>query len=148
MKSDLAPQLPRLTQAAAPLTREVDALDEYGARRSVTIPAERALTVFVDKRELVTLMTLGVAPELLVLGYLRNQRLVASADRQLEVMGAERPADAALGEVREVLGVVQPPRPVVVPEVVQTIGLADADGQLGGGGTGGGVLGVDHGGRR
>jgi len=32
--------------------------------------------VFVDKRELVTLMTLGAAPELLVLGYLRNQRLV------------------------------------------------------------------------
>lgn len=71
--------LPRFTQAAAPLTREVEALDEFGARRSVTIPAERALTVFVDKRELVTLMTLGVAPELLVLGYLRNQRLVESA---------------------------------------------------------------------
>jgi FdhD protein len=34
--------------------------------------------VFVDKRELVTLMTLGAAPELLVLGYLRNQRLVDS----------------------------------------------------------------------
>ncbi|MEO5698851.1 MAG: formate dehydrogenase accessory sulfurtransferase FdhD, partial [Burkholderiaceae bacterium] len=42
----------------------------------ISIPAERALTVFVDKRELVTLMTLGAAPELLVLGYLRNQRLV------------------------------------------------------------------------
>jgi FdhD protein len=34
--------------------------------------------VFVDNRELVTLMTLGAAPELLVLGYLRNQRLVDS----------------------------------------------------------------------
>ena len=34
------------------------------------------MTVFVDTRELVTLMTLGAAPELLVLGYLRNQRLV------------------------------------------------------------------------
>ncbi len=50
--------------------------DEFGAHREVAIPAERALTVFVDKRELVTLMTLGAAPELLVLGYLRNQRLV------------------------------------------------------------------------
>ncbi|HRI17002.1 MAG TPA: formate dehydrogenase accessory sulfurtransferase FdhD [Burkholderiaceae bacterium] len=70
--------MPRLTQAAAPLTRDVQAQDEFGARRRVTIPAERALTVFVDKRELVTLMTLGVAPELLVLGYLRNQRLVDS----------------------------------------------------------------------
>jgi FdhD protein len=68
----------RLTQASAPLTREVQVQDEFGATRSITIPAERALTVFVDKRELVTLMTLGVAPELLVLGYLRNQRLVDS----------------------------------------------------------------------
>jgi len=45
----------------------------------MTIPAERALTVYVDKQEIVTLMTLGANPELLVLGYLRNQRLVAHA---------------------------------------------------------------------
>jgi FdhD protein len=69
----------RLTQASAPLTRQVLVRDEFGAERSITIPAERALTVFVDKRELVTLMTLGAAPELLVLGYLRNQRLVDAA---------------------------------------------------------------------
>jgi FdhD protein len=69
---------PRLTAASAPLTHEVDVLDEFGATRHISIPAERALTVFVDKRELVTLMTLGAAPELLVLGYLRNQRLVDS----------------------------------------------------------------------
>ena len=69
---------PRLTQARAPLTQDVSVLDEFGATRQITIPAERALTVFVDKRELVTLMTLGASPELLVLGYLRNQRLVDS----------------------------------------------------------------------
>ena len=68
--------MPRLTAAIAPLTCGVDVLDEFGATRHIAIPAERALTVFVDKRELVTLMTLGAAPELLVLGYLRNQRLV------------------------------------------------------------------------
>ena len=68
--------MPRLTAATAPLTRTVDVLDEFGATRHIAIPAERALTVFVDNRELVTLMTLGAAPELLVLGYLRNQRLV------------------------------------------------------------------------
>ena len=68
--------MPRLTAATAPLTRNVDVLDEFGATRHIAIPAERALTVFVDNRELVTLMTLGAAPELLVLGYLRNQRLV------------------------------------------------------------------------
>ena len=70
---------PRLTTAAAALTHDIDVLDEFGATRRISIPAERALTVFVDKRELVTLMTLGAAPELLVLGYLRNQRLVESA---------------------------------------------------------------------
>ena len=70
--------LPRLTSAAAPLTHEVEVLDEFGAMRRIAVPAERALTVFVDNRELVTLMTLGAAPELLVLGYLRNQRLVDS----------------------------------------------------------------------
>jgi len=69
---------PRLTAAAAPLTHELEVLDEFGALRRIAVPAERALTVFVDKRELVTLMTLGAAPELLVLGYLRNQRLVDS----------------------------------------------------------------------
>ena len=69
---------PRLTAASAPLMHEVDVLDEFGATRRISIPAERALTVFVDRRELVTLMTLGAAPELLVLGYLRNQRLVDS----------------------------------------------------------------------
>lgn len=71
---------PRLTAATAPLTHELDVLDEFGATRRIAIPAERALTVFVDNRELVTLMTLGAAPELLVLGYLRNQRLVDSVD--------------------------------------------------------------------
>jgi len=68
----------RLTHATAPLTESVEVLDEFGATRSISIPAERALTVFVDRRELVTLMTLGAAPEWLVLGYLRNQRLVDS----------------------------------------------------------------------
>ena len=45
----------------------------------MSIPAERALTLYVDKRELVTLMTLGAHPEWLVLGYLLNQRLIESA---------------------------------------------------------------------
>jgi FdhD protein len=72
--------LPYLTEAEAPLTREVEVCDEFGQRRMIQIPAERPLTLFVDKREVVTLMTLGAAPELLALGYLRNQRLVDSLD--------------------------------------------------------------------
>ena len=71
--------LPYLTQARAPLTREVSAINELGQTEWVSVPAERALTVYVDRRELVTLMTLGAQPELLVLGFLRNQRLVRSA---------------------------------------------------------------------
>ncbi len=70
---------PHLTQARCEWLREISILDEYGERRSIPIPCERALTIFVDKRELVTLMTLGAKPELLVLGYLRNQHLIAQA---------------------------------------------------------------------
>ncbi|RFP76236.1 sufurtransferase FdhD [Hydrogenophaga borbori] len=73
-------RLPQLTEARAPLTESIDALDEFGQRRAIHIPAERDLTVYVDKRELVTLMTLGARPEWLTLGYLINQRLIASVD--------------------------------------------------------------------
>ncbi len=69
---------PRLTAVQAELLREITILDEYGERRTIFIPVERPLTVFIDKRELVTLMTLGASPELLVLGYLLNQRLIAN----------------------------------------------------------------------
>jgi FdhD protein len=71
--------LPQLSQARASLTREIATINEHGESGTTSIPAERDLTVYVDKRELVTLMTLGAQPELLVLGYLRNQRLVSAA---------------------------------------------------------------------
>lgn len=73
-------RLPQLTEARAPLTESIDALDEFGQPRAIHIPAERDLTVYVDKRELVTLMTLGARPEWLTLGYLLNQRLIGSVD--------------------------------------------------------------------
>jgi FdhD protein len=71
--------LPRLTQAQAPLTQAIAVVNEFGQPQMLDIPAERALTVYVDKRELVTLMTLGAQPEWLVLGYLLNQRLIRTA---------------------------------------------------------------------
>jgi len=71
---------PHLTQASAALTQGVQVLNEFGQTQAIQIPAERALTIYLDKRELVTLMTLGASPELLVLGFLRNQRLIASVD--------------------------------------------------------------------
>jgi FdhD protein len=70
---------PRLTAASCEAMREIEILDEQGVRRPLFIPAERALTVILDERELVTLMTLGASPELLVLGFLRNQRLIEDA---------------------------------------------------------------------
>jgi FdhD protein len=76
---------PELSQSSASLTHEVTAIDERGRASSIHIPAERPLTVYVDKRELVTLMTLGGAPEALTLGYLRNQRLVRAIEDVVSV---------------------------------------------------------------
>lgn len=73
--------VPRLTQAQVPLTRRVSVRNEFGELSEVAIPAERALTVYLDKRELVTLMTLGGNPEWLVLGFLCNQRLIDSVEQ-------------------------------------------------------------------
>ena len=71
--------LPTLTQAQVALTCAIAVVNQYGEQQKIAIPAERALTVYVDRRELVTLMTLGAHPELLVLGYLLNQRLIKTA---------------------------------------------------------------------
>lgn len=71
---------PQLTNAIVSLTKDVTAMDERGRISLIAIPAERPLTVYVDRRELVTLMTLGSAPEALTLGYLRNQRLIAALE--------------------------------------------------------------------
>jgi len=92
--------LPYLTQARAPLTREVTALNEWGDVDTVSIPAERALTVYVDRRELVTLMTLGAQPELLVLGFLRNQRLVQSV-QEIESITVDWDVGAAAVKTRQ-----------------------------------------------
>jgi FdhD protein len=78
--SQRRPYRPLLSSSSAALTHQVEVLDERGRRSNIAIPAERPLVVYVDKRELVTLMTLGGAPEALILGYLRNQRLVRSLD--------------------------------------------------------------------
>src|SRR5579863_5248882 len=69
-------QAPRVSRAAAEVLRAVEVVDEQGEKRPIHIPRERPLTVLLDGRELVTLMTLGGAPEWLVLGYLRNQRII------------------------------------------------------------------------
>jgi FdhD protein len=76
---------PRITHATRPLTFEVEALNERGEALPTPIAGEHPLTLYIDKREIVTLMTLGQAPEALAIGYLRNQRLVSSIDEIAEV---------------------------------------------------------------
>ncbi|MBI2510014.1 MAG: formate dehydrogenase accessory sulfurtransferase FdhD [Betaproteobacteria bacterium] len=80
-----APYRPRISRASRPLTFEVEALNERGERLPTPIAGEHPLTLYVDKREVVTLMTLGQAPEALAIGYLRNQRLVRSVEEIAEV---------------------------------------------------------------
>jgi len=67
---------PEITHASRPLTFEVESINERGEALATPIAGEHPLTLYLDKREIVTLMTLGQAPEALALGYLRNQRLV------------------------------------------------------------------------
>lgn len=71
---------PVITDASRPLTFEVDAINERGEHVPTPIAGEAPLTLYVDKCEVVTLMTLGQAPEALAIGYLRNQRLIRSLD--------------------------------------------------------------------
>ncbi|MCG7590330.1 MULTISPECIES: formate dehydrogenase accessory sulfurtransferase FdhD [Halomonadaceae] len=70
----------QLSRARLPATTTIDVMDAYGDTRAQAIAAERALTVYLNKREIVTLMTLGDDPEALVVGYLRNQGLLRSAE--------------------------------------------------------------------
>jgi FdhD protein len=76
---------PLLSNATRKLTHEVEVMDERGRASTIAIPAEQPLTIYVDKRELVTLMTLGGAPEALTLGYLRNQRFIKNIEDILSV---------------------------------------------------------------
>jgi FdhD protein len=76
---------PVLTDAARPSTFTVRSVDEHGEAHDTPIAGEHPLTLYVDKREILTLMTLGAAPEALAIGYLRNQRLLSSIDEIVSV---------------------------------------------------------------
>ena len=76
MDANARPYRPEMTQAGLAPTHAVRAVDEYGDTRDLRVAGEFPLTIKVDEREVVTLMTLGTWPEALTLGYLRNQRLI------------------------------------------------------------------------
>ena len=65
-----------LTNSKRPDTSEITVTDEYNTERRFPITGELPLTIFLDKKEIVTLMTLGHYPEALVIGYLRNQGII------------------------------------------------------------------------
>lgn len=71
---------PRLSKAGLAPVHQVEVLDHLGKPRQVGVPGESPLTIKVDGREIVTLMTLGTNPEELTLGYLHNQRLLERID--------------------------------------------------------------------
>ena len=101
---------PHLTQAARPATVTVDALNEHGESVPTLIAGEHPLTLYLDKREIVTLMTLGTAPEALVLGYLRNQRLVTDIRDIAEVQvdwETDSAAVTTLGGTRDVVALLE-----------------------------------------
>ena len=67
---------PKMTNAGIEASFPVSVMDEFGHMKEKHITGERPLIIYVDKKEIVTLMTLGKNPELLVLGYLQNQGFI------------------------------------------------------------------------
>ena len=72
------PQDPRLTELVA-------GIDHTGAAIEVRVPVERALTLYLNAQEIVTMMTIGDYPEYLALGYLLNQNMLMPDDVVTEV---------------------------------------------------------------
>ena len=67
---------PTLSQEGLAPTHAVNAINQFNEIKEVHVAGESPLTLKVNDKELVTLMTLGTHPEQLSLGYLRNQRLL------------------------------------------------------------------------
>lgn len=65
-----------MTNAGLEATARVTSYNEFNQAIEGSVAIERVLTIYLDKREVVSLMTLGNYPELLILGWLRNQRMV------------------------------------------------------------------------
>jgi len=72
------PDNPRLTEA-------VTGIDQTGASVEIRVPVERALTLYLNAQEIVTMMTINDYPEYLALGYLLNQNMLKPDDIVTEV---------------------------------------------------------------
>ncbi|MBV9153602.1 MAG: formate dehydrogenase accessory sulfurtransferase FdhD, partial [Alphaproteobacteria bacterium] len=72
------------------LTRKVAGVDQNGKPVETAVVTERPLTLFLNGREIVTMMTIGDHPDYLALGYLLNQNMLSRAD---EVSGVDFDAE-------------------------------------------------------
>ena len=68
------------------LTRRIEGVDQDGAAVTATVVMERPMTLFLNGREIVTMMTVGDYPEYLAVGYLVNQNMLGAGD---EIMGVD-----------------------------------------------------------
>ena len=86
---------PEMTSAGIEASYPVTVMDEFGNTRDTHITGERPLTIYVDKKEIVTLMTLGKYPELLVIGYLYNQGFIKNSE-ELKAVQVDWDIDCAV----------------------------------------------------
>lgn len=75
----------RPTPDDARLSQTVSGIDHTGESVDLSVVTERPLTLFLNAREIVTMMTIGDHPELLALGYLLNQNMLRTDDRVISV---------------------------------------------------------------
>lgn len=62
------------------LSATVRGIDQTGSQTSTKVVTERPLTLFLNRQEVVTMMTIGDHPQLLALGYLLNQNMLQRGD--------------------------------------------------------------------
>ena len=93
---------PEITKSVRPKTQIIDVRDEYNEIKSFPITGELPLTIYVNKKEIVTLMTLGHYPESLVIGYLRNQGFISSLD-DLEAVHVDWDTNSAAVKTNSIL---------------------------------------------
>ncbi|MGE3916053.1 MAG: formate dehydrogenase accessory sulfurtransferase FdhD [Hyphomicrobiaceae bacterium] len=75
----------------------VQGIDQEGRPVATDVVSERPLTLFLNAREIVTMMTIGDHPELLAVGYLFNQGMLRPDD---EITGVDYDDDIATVVVR------------------------------------------------
>ncbi|PCH47828.1 MAG: formate dehydrogenase family accessory protein FdhD [Hyphomicrobiales bacterium] len=62
------------------LSTQMTGIDQNGTKVSLNVITERPLTLFLNRQEVVTMMTIGDHPDLLALGYLINQNMLRPDD--------------------------------------------------------------------